>query len=153
MKAELLRRGHPAESVQVLVNTLPPGPRTSPLRDTTVEVNLDPTTHALTPRLYTFFDLGLSGDRATVALYWLTFGISLGVITTIVLLAGDLSFLESTSGAWARFAFRVLPWVGYGLGLAACVRGVMGLLPYLFPRKNRAPGSPPGSPPPGDGAA
>jgi hypothetical protein len=124
---ELTRRGADAESVQVVLNTLPGAPQPQALP----EVHFDQSVNPLSPQLLSVLDMGLQGDRVTVALYWLTFGGVLGVFMTIVLAVGETDFLTSTSGAWASFAMHALPWVGYPLAAFAIVRAVF----LLFRRR------------------
>lgn len=117
---ELVRRGADAESVQVVLNTLPGTPQPHALP----EVNFDQSVNPLSPQLLSLMDMGLKGDRLTVALYWLTFGGVLAAFITIVLMVGETDFLTSTSGAWAAFAMRALPWAGYPLAAFAVFRGL-----------------------------
>lgn len=127
IQAELLRRGHDPDSVRVVLNSLP-GAR---LSVATVQFNIDQSVNALSPQLLSFSGMGLDGDRATVALYWMAFGTVLAIIVTLILLVGQVPLLESTSGLWARFALPALPWVGYPLALLAIARGFLKVLPLL----------------------
>ena len=119
--AELTRRGLDEESVKVVLNTLPGAPTPSALP----EARFDMATNALAPKLFAVADLGIEGDRRTVALYWLTFGLFFGVLTTGALLLGWANVFESSSSPWGQFAIRALPWIGYPLSVLALVRAFL----------------------------
>ena len=94
--------GLDAESVRVVVNSLPnaPPPPTLP------SARVDFSTNLLAPNTVALFELGLEGDRNTVGLYWMAFG---GVLT--LMSAGFWALMNATepTGPWAEFAAVTLP--------------------------------------------
>lgn len=121
MVAALTALGHDAESITLVLNSLPGATPESKL----LELRLDQSVNPIAPGLLSFTEMGLEGDRRTVALYWATLGVALNVFTMAMVFIGPSEFLDSTSSAWAQFAFPVIPWIGFPLGILALWRAAM----------------------------
>ncbi len=130
VKTMLASNGLDEESVRVLLNSLPGAKLPSALP----EANVSLTTNPLAPDLFSFTELGLTGDPATVGLYWLTFsGVLLVVILIVLFLPLPQLFgSEGPSDAFLYFVDVVLPPVGFGVVAITFARGV-----YLFSKGRR----------------
>lgn len=130
VKKMLAAEGLDEESARILVNSLPG----AKLPSTLPEPNVSLTTNALAPDLFSFGELGLSGDPATVGLYWIVFAAVFGVVVLLVMflplpqLFGD----EGPSDAFLYFVEVILPPAGLGLAAVAFARGA-----YLFTKDRR----------------
>ncbi|MBL8922627.1 MAG: hypothetical protein JNJ54_27505 [Myxococcaceae bacterium] len=130
VKEALMARGLDEESARVLVNSLPGARLPSTLPEATVSLS----TNALAPDLFTLGELGLSGDAATVGLYWVVFA---GVLLVVVLLVlfvpvPELFGAEGPSDSFLYFVEVVLPPAGFTLVGVALARGL-----YLIARTRR----------------
>lgn len=130
VKAMLTSNGLDEESARVLLNSLPGAKLPSALP----EANVSLTTNPLAPDLFSFTELGLTGDPATVGLYWLTFsGVLLIVILIVLFLPLPQLFgSEGPSDAFLYFVEVILPPAGFGLVAITFARGA-----YLFSKGRR----------------
>lgn len=130
VKQALIARGLDEESARVLVNSLP-GAR---LPAALPEANVSLSTNALAPDLFTFGELGLSGDAATVGLYWVVFAAVLLVVLLLVLFVPvpELFGSEGPSDSFLYFIEVVLPPAGFTIVGVALARGL-----YLVVRSRR----------------
>jgi hypothetical protein len=130
IRAALRARGLDAESVQVLVNSLPGAPVPAELPEATVSL----TTNPLAPGLFSVTELGLSGDSRVVGAYWLTFGLALLVVVCLVLFVPlpELFGEAGPSEAFLFFIDEVVPPAGFGLVAFSLARGL-----YLVTRGRR----------------
>lgn len=126
VKAELVASGIDEESAQIAVNALP-GAEPAALP----QANLSLTTNALAPNLFSVTELGLSGDDRIVGWYWLTFGLVVLLVVSVVVFVPvpELFGSEGPSEGFIDFVEFVLPPVGFGLAALASVRGA-----YLLTR-------------------
>lgn len=125
-----MARGLDEESARVLVNSLPGARLPSMLPEATVSLS----TNALAPDLFTLGELGLSGDAATVGLYWVVFAAVLLVVVLLVLFVPvpELFGPEGPSDSFLYFVDVVLPPAGFTLVGVALARGL-----YLIARSRR----------------
>jgi hypothetical protein len=130
VKQMLMGLGLDEESARVLVNSLPGAIHPSALPEPTVSLS----TNALVPDLFSLGELGLSGDPATVGLYWLVFSVVLLAVLLFVMFVPvpELFDDKGPSDAFLFFVDVVLPPVGFGLVGGAFARGA-----YLFVRGRR----------------
>lgn len=130
VKQALMARGLDEESARILVNSLPGARLPAPLPEPTVSLS----TNALAPDLFTLGELGLSGDSATVGLYWLSFSGVLLVVLLLVLFVPvpELFGSEGPSDAFLYFVEVVLPPAGFTIVGVAFARGL-----YLVTRGRR----------------
>jgi hypothetical protein len=104
MVERLKQRGLTDESIQVLLNALPSASAPPAVPD----LKLDWSQNALAPASLSVFELGLSGGKRTIALYWLVFGSVLFTLSASLRLACDFELLSdgqkarwiSTFGLW-----------------------------------------------------
>lgn len=121
-QALIAERGLDEESARVLVNSLPG----AQLPTTLPEANVSLTTNALAPDLFSFGELGLSGDAPTVGQYWLAFS---GVLLVVMLLVmfvpvPELFGAEGPSDSFLYFMDNVLPPVGFTIVGVTFARGL-----------------------------
>lgn len=130
VKTMLAASGLDDESVRVLLNSLPNAKVPAALP----EPNVSLTTNPFAPDLFSLTELGLTGDPATVGLYWLVFSAVLLVVLLIVLFLPlpQLFGSEGPSDAFLYFVDVVLPPAGFGLVAIAFARGA-----YLFAKGRR----------------
>ena len=120
----LAETGLDAESVRVVLNALPNArmPQALP------EANLDLSVNALAPNHFSLLDLGLQGEPRTIGLYWLAFGLVLGVAMGALLLAGALAghaaAADEAEENWQFATTVAIPRLGLGLSAAALGRGL-----------------------------
>ncbi len=119
--AALRARGLDDESARVLVNSLPGARVPSQLP----EANVSLTTNPLAPGLFSLTELGLSGDDAVVGAYWLTLGLGLAVVVSLVLFLPmpELFGEEGPSQGFLVIVDDVLPPVGFSLVALSLARG------------------------------
>lgn len=130
VKKMLTADGLDEESARILLNSLPG----AKLPSTLPEANVSLATNSMAPDLFSFSELGMSGDPAVVGLYWLVFATVLLAVVLIVMflplpqLFGD----EGPSDAFLYFVDVILPPAGLGIVGAAFARGA-----YLFTKGRR----------------
>ncbi|MCA2977860.1 MAG: hypothetical protein INH41_13920 [Myxococcaceae bacterium] len=119
--AALRSRGLDDESARVLVNSLPGARVPSQLP----EANVSLTTNPLAPGLFSLSELGLSGDDVVVGAYWLTFGLALAVVVSVVLFLPmpELFGEAGPSEGFLVIVDEVLPPVGFSLVALSLARG------------------------------
>jgi hypothetical protein len=123
VRAALRSRGLDEEAVQVVCNSLPGAPLPSELPEATVSLS----TNALEPGLFSVTELGLSGNPLVVGAYWLTFGLVLLVVVSLVLFVPvpELFGEKGPSDAFLYFIDEVVPPAGFGLVAFSLARGAL----------------------------
>lgn len=125
--AQLKATGLDDEAARVALNAVD-GANPSDLPDATLAPGINP----LTPGSFALSDIGMSGNPAVVALYWMAFGAVVLLLVTLLLVLPELGVGEPLTEAsvfWGRF--------GMGLGALAFGWGVFRLL--LSVRVRRRP--------------
>ncbi len=107
------------ESVAVLLNALPDSRMPSVMPEAKLDLGVNP----LAPRLFSIFELGLSGDPKTIGLYWLVFGGVLSVLLGVFMLLSVMGD-DEVSDTWAYGVLVVLPRFGFAVALLSVARGV-----------------------------
>lgn len=117
MLEQLKARGHSEEDAKVLVNSV-----IGRLPEELPSAQLSPGTNVLSPGMFTLSDIGLTGPRHVIGLYWIGFGaailLALGIgatmtMTDIVLLPEDVGEYAIRVGgaiaiaciAWGAFRY------------------------------------------------
>jgi hypothetical protein len=114
IRTQLLARGLEAESVGVVLNSLPNAPMPPLLPEAHLELGINP----LAPNTVAVSDLGMSGDPRVVGLYWLTFGVVLTLLCGVVLWVNEAKLTDASAGLYGFFAK-----IGIFLGAVATVFG------------------------------
>lgn len=114
---KLRSSGLDEEQARVALNAVD-GRTPSDLPDATLAPGVNP----LAPGRFAFSDIGLSGNPAVVALYWMAFGAAVMLLVAGLLVLPDFGVGEATEAThfWGRF--------GLGLGGAAFAWGVLRLI-------------------------
>ena len=123
--ARLREKGFDEESARLALNAVD-GATPSELPDATLAPGINP----LSPGSFALSDVGLQGNPATVALYWMAFGAVVLVLVSVLLLLPEFGVGEPLTPAslfWGR--------VGLGLGGLALGWGLFRLLTSVRVRR------------------
>ncbi|MEW5742037.1 MAG: hypothetical protein AB1938_24190 [Myxococcota bacterium] len=123
--ARMKEKGFDDETARLALNAVD-GANPSELPDATLSPGINP----LAPGSFALSDIGLSGNPAVVALYWMAFGAVILILVAVFLLLPELGIgdpVSDTSAFWARF--------GLGLGGVAFGWGVFRLVGTIRVRR------------------
>jgi hypothetical protein len=134
-RADILTRlrgqGLDEEAARIVLNSLPGAPLPQPLP----ELNLDLGQNTMAPGLVSPFELGMTGNRRMLAVYYLAFGLVLATLFGSLLLALEFALIDAAKG------LRAAGWLGFGLGALALGRGLWLVLLEQWPRSPPVDGS------------
>ncbi len=129
--SRLRGQGLDEESARIVLNSLPG----APLPQELPELNLDLGQNTMAPGLVSPFELGMTGNRRMLAIYYFAFGLVLATLFGALFLAVEFGLLDSTLG------LRAAGWLGVGLGALALGRGLWLVLLEQWPRSTPVDGS------------